>query len=426
MGALLPLTTKGYIFLAFSVALLAFVGISYSDIVATLAASLAGTLVFVCILLGTYTKRLLRNLTITVTSPQNIFATEKFPLQITASFPTIPIGIFGQLKIALPLGRAEFPLLYFSGAGSTRSISCSWTLPHRGVWHFLQPELVISDVCGLTTFKTKVEQLIGGVLSVQPAVSTPHPLPPIVSSTTREGDLLPRPETLVGEPYEIKRYHPSDGLRKILWKIFARSGELMSRHEEPSVTPEGKAVVYVMANHEEDVVCSEALRYALYLERHSIELYLGCEGIAQMPLAKSTSEAKALLVDSVWFTKNTNVGVATEFLEFLQQAKDNLGATGGITTIVLFVGSTRLQNNRFYAELERISRALHSQQVAVWCQVVPTQSPLLPSASPSRILPFFAAATEDLTNSNSSMQKLAALGWNQATIEVSSAEELRG
>jgi hypothetical protein len=103
-----------------------------------------------------------------------------------------------------------------------------------------------------------------------------------------------------GDPYDIKPYHPSDGIKKIVWKAYAKRGELLSRHPEASMTPEGHVVIAVLAETSDDEICSQALAYIRTLDEMSLELLVGCLGRGSQPLARDQRSTETLLIESAW------------------------------------------------------------------------------------------------------------------------------
>jgi len=98
---------------------------------------------------------------------------------------------------------------------------------------------------------------------------------PVLTSSYRAGDLISDANERRGDPFDLKPYHPSDGIKKILWKVYAKTGELISRHPEQSMTPEGQVFIFSVNNVEDDHVCGAALDYTKKLEDLSLDVFSG-------------------------------------------------------------------------------------------------------------------------------------------------------
>jgi uncharacterized protein (DUF58 family) len=77
--------------------------------------------------------------------------------------------------------------------------------------------------------------------------------------TRAGGDGLPHP---AGEPEgdraEIRRYAPGDSARDVLWKTFARTGQLMVRRPERAIEPAKQVSAYLMAGARDEAAAAAA------------------------------------------------------------------------------------------------------------------------------------------------------------------------
>jgi len=178
------------------------------------------------------------------------------------------------------------------------------TFPHRGEWTLSLFECRIYDVFGLTSASWNV-------LPIAPASSMVIPQQgfyaelPTLSSESQDGDQTPDPVLRHGEPFDLKTYHPSDGLKRIVWKVFARTGQLISRYPETATTPEGRLFIYTVANRREDYVCDAAVRYMERLEESDLHVEMACNGSSDFPPASSSHEALQLFLKTVWASDST-------------------------------------------------------------------------------------------------------------------------
>lgn len=117
-------------------------------------------------------------------------------------------------------------------------------LPERGRAAEIVRELSAEDVLGLWRFRLRLRE---------PRTVLVEPDPGRVSGTDvaaclASGDLLSHPfGKTVGDPVDARPYTRSDPARLILWKVFARSRELMVRTAEPARAPDRRPVLYLVA-----------------------------------------------------------------------------------------------------------------------------------------------------------------------------------
>lgn len=224
--------------------------------------------------------------------------------------------------------------------------------PHRGDWKITHVSVEVRDILGLARCRW-LSGLNFGSISVYPLKREIENLP-IISSSFREGEMLTDRANQSGEPFDIKTYHHSDGMRKILWKLFAKSGELMARHPEPSMTPEGKVVLYVVADVEDDQLCSFAHAYCNIVSKQNLDLIVGVDG-AQGKTETTPDNAFKLMVESVW-TSGANLNKDFEDFLHFTTAKNS---TSKITKVGLLFSSRRISGNEGLRLLRDFGQALN-------------------------------------------------------------------
>ncbi len=201
-----------------------------------------------------------------------------------------------QLEFEHP--GARVPLISVTGVShSEHRTHADIVCPHRGAWRVLSARCEVIDALGLVTVSWRMPLPL--TITVSPPRTIENRLP-ILSSTQRAGDMVLDTNNRNGDPYDIKPYHPSDGIKKIVWKAYAKRGELLSRHPEASMTPEGHVVIAVLAETNDDEICSQALAYIRTLDDMSLELLVGCLGRESQPLARDAVTTETLLIDSAW------------------------------------------------------------------------------------------------------------------------------
>lgn len=243
--------------------------INQSDIVAS---SLISTFIATFLILGSlvlWLGRILnRNLTFEifpVLSNSIPHAQEELQLDIIVSpQTTIP---FIRTKYTLEFQNSEELTLSF--LRNDRSLDfnrITAIFPHRAVWEAKTLRCEVQDVLGLWKYITKSDKsLQNSQIWIYPSKYHENRFP-FIHSHYRDGDALSSTDAVRGDPYDIKRYDPSDGVRKILWKVYARTQELLSRFPEPTMTPEGKTVIFVLSDRGNDYANWSAYEYISRLE----------------------------------------------------------------------------------------------------------------------------------------------------------------
>jgi len=186
---------------------------------------------------------------------------------------------------------------------------------------------------------------------------------PLISSSQKAGDLISEEKERKGDPFDLKPYHPSDGIKKILWKIYAKTGELISRHPEASMTPEGQVVSYIVADSHDDLVCSYALSYFEKLEELNLDIFTGCEGMGSDATACSHDSARELFVNCVWNSeKVSDSDTATELHGLIQSATNNQSSVF-LQKVIIFCSSGRLQTEEGMRRVTSVAEILDRQGI---------------------------------------------------------------
>lgn len=241
-----------------------------------------------------------------------------------------------------------------------RTLAIEATFPHRGAWDIAGIQCAIADITGFT----RVSWTIPHQTSV--IVAPPIPLNtelPLVSSTQRSGDLAPDTVHRYGDPFDIKPYHPSDGIKKIVWKAFAKSGELLSRHPEPSMTPEGFVAICILARAYEDEVCGKALAYIQALKELTLEVLVGCEGHSGRALANDTSSSKTLLIDSAWDSLHSTPSSILSDVQSVVDACARSDAQVTLRKMVIFCAGSRFATSRDVEQIVSVGTWLERRGV---------------------------------------------------------------
>lgn len=233
--------------------------------------------------------------------------------------------------------------------------------PHRGVWGVSHLDCEFGDRLGLTKFKWKIG--IGSSCDVYPPRKISSSLP-ILSSCHRPGDDAIDTNERRGDPYDLKPYHPSDGMKKILWKVYAKTGQLISRHPEPSYTPEGQVVVFALADKHDDELCGDVLSYLQTLEDLNLDIYFGCEGMGERSAARTANQALNLMIESVWTTGTDDTRSVVDNVETLISSSQAALRDVSLERVLIFVSQFRLWDEEFLRVLTAIGERLGASRVS--------------------------------------------------------------
>lgn len=368
-----PLTTRSIIALLLTLWLLVGPIQKSTDIVS---ASLTyaffmvlGILVAVVVIHGI----LLRRFVTIQVIPPNTSATPGETARVVLSIRGARILPFFSLDIALDFEHAgASPALarIYGLSRTERRTHLDISFPHRGSWNIRALSCVLHDVTGLCRFAWRIP--IKTAITVAPPAVTESRLP-VLSSTQRPGEMMIDIFNRQGEPFDIKSYHPSDGVKKIVWKAFAKRGELLSRHPEASMTPEGFVVVLVIAGPEGDTACAHAIAYTESLARLNLEIIASCEGASGRLPAHSPEAFKDLLIDSVWDTtpkeRDHLRRDAVALLDYCGQLTPNIT----VSKLLLFASAERVSVPETAKEIQDLAEWLSGQGITpVFCLTTPS------------------------------------------------------
>lgn len=141
------------------------------------------------------------------------------------------------------------------------------------------------------------------------------------------GDDISHPEGPAdGDRYDMRHYNAGDPIRFVLWKVFAKSRELIVRTPERAISPSRKTAVYMVADTGDEPAAGAA-RTAIDVGAFGGDWVLGADGSAEV--TKSKNHALELLARSAHTSaEQAGAGLAA----FLQEA-----APGALARAVVFV-----------------------------------------------------------------------------------------
>lgn len=280
-----PLTFRGIIVSGLVYFCLIFLGSSKSDLVASVigALLLISLFTFLSIIIPSafiIKRRLkLENLgspekSISKTEGQIILSLSNFkvPPLFILKIERVFNASFGEY---LPSSIKTKSLLCTGSFIPSQNIMNSITFPHRGNFEQRYYNIELSDYFGLTKISWQVTSTLS--YAVYPAERTIEPLPLLLASSV-SGDLTSATDIRSGDLFDTKQYYPGDSLKRILWKVYARSEELIVRHPEAAIIPEGELVAYTIAFAEHDNVASATLSYLKLVDSQNITFLAGSYG----------------------------------------------------------------------------------------------------------------------------------------------------
>ncbi|MCC6751057.1 MAG: DUF58 domain-containing protein [Deltaproteobacteria bacterium] len=132
------------------------------------------------------------------------------------------------------------------------------------------------------------------------------------------GDALSHPSGPVeGEYLDMRRYAPGDPLRLILWKVYARSRQLLVRTPERAIAPSPSAIAYLVAGPGDEPTASAA-RYFIEEGLLGSSFLFSADG-AQEP-TEDPAEALDLIVGSIRHRRTGGSGLA-RFLDRVDEGR---------------------------------------------------------------------------------------------------------
>jgi hypothetical protein len=276
-----------------------------------------------------------------------------------------------DMRLAFERPGASPALVRVSGfADGERRAHVDLTFPHRGEWDIRGIECTLRDVTGLTRFSWSIAQQTA--VTIAPAPTHDSSLP-VLSSTQRPGEMMVDIFNRQGEPFDIKSYHPSDGVKKIVWKAFAKRGELLSRHPEASMTPEGFVVIFTIAGKEGDRSCAQVVAYTESLARLNLEIIAGCEGANGRSAARSPESLRELLIDSVWDATPERAGHLQQDAAGLLDYCSQLTPSIKVNKLLLFISAERLAISGQAKQIEDLAAWLSAQGISpIFCLSQPS------------------------------------------------------
>lgn len=340
-----PLTLRGTLGLIGGAYLFLGPASNQADLVAAIVGS---TIVSIIIIIAAinfyYWVKIKKNLTARLSASGNSIESSK-PERFVTTVSPIQLLPLTELRIGINWSHSELRGTVHAIAGrdlGERKLVEDVTFPHRGNWEIGGLKCSIRDIFGLVSLDW-IAPINESNIRVAPG-ETYSKYIPVLSTSERAGDHVEQHTTRTGDPYDLKAYHPSDGMKRIIWKLFAKSGELYSRLEEFAMTPEGRVTCLILAGAQDDKVCNWALGYLREMESLSLELFIGTAGMISSADAVATSSQAALdlMIDTAWqspWNSNSTKELLTKALLADAEATIEAASTQGsrLTRLIIFV-----------------------------------------------------------------------------------------
>ncbi len=153
----------------------------------------------------------------------------------------------------------------------------------RGMVSAVDRRFEVGDVFGLARFSFHARQV--REVRLLPAVGALRQVAVIrgLSSGADVSDIDGKPE---GDPFDTRRYAPGDPIRFILWKVFAKSRNLIVRTPERATSPVEHTVAYLVAG-KGDEPAAAAARVAVDLGAFGNGWRIGADGMSSAPHSRA-------------------------------------------------------------------------------------------------------------------------------------------
>lgn len=301
-----PLTSRGFILFTLAFVCLFYFGKESSDLVATIIGLTLAILCLMTLLPLLLTSRFVfKNFKIfkdlSTDSDQTYFALKEFsspfhlpPLRIPPFFTISMTRVFPNQLSNLVKTKTVKLFGNFNDPQNKFNVHDNLKFSRRG--DFTQSGIAISygDILGLTRFEKFIPAAKNYLVYPQEVQIEPIA---VMAASAQLGDVEHSNLERTGDLFDIRGYQPGDSLKRVLWKVYARSGNVVVRQPEPAIVPEGEVAIFVAAHSEDDNVAAAALSYLKILEEQNIIFSLSSLGHYK-ELAKTIENAEKVLVGS--------------------------------------------------------------------------------------------------------------------------------
>jgi len=195
----------------------------------------------------------------------------------------------------------------------------------RGAFESIRRRFVIEDAFGLVRFVHYHDE--ARPMKVLPWKG--HVENSVMLRAHAGGDELSHPAgEKIGDRIDLRRYQPGDPLKWVLWKVFARTGEMMVRTPERAISPSVRILAF-LPSAEHDEPAAAAARVAVSTQILSSDWRFRADGAATT--ATDTEAAVEQIIRSRHARLDGN-GNGSDLRAFLEAEADSIGSR-----VVLFV-----------------------------------------------------------------------------------------
>ena len=184
--------------------------------------------------------------------------------------------------------------------------------PRRGHWERIRRHFRITDLFGICRIRfsheSKMDVLVEANLGKLEN--------PVFAQGMQAGGDMPHP---MGKPYgdrvDIRNYAPGDPVRYILWKIYARTGQLVVRNPEKSLQPAERILAYLIAS-DRDSAAAGAAQATINAQGSRDDWKFGADG--SLSIVTDRQQATDLITRSVDAEEKQGAHIET----FIREAQD--------------------------------------------------------------------------------------------------------
>lgn len=192
----------------------------------------------------------------------------------------------------------------------------------RGMAQFIPRRMIVTDVLGLS--RCVIRRQSKATILIKPAFGNAAKIS--ISQCSFLSEQLPDPDGKPeGDLIETRRYSPGDPLKLVMWKVYARTGQLLIRSAERTATITQKGFAYLVAGAGDEPTARTA-RCMLETNAFGDRLLFGADGSSEY--ARTNDDALNQVIRSAQARDRAGKGLG----DFLAR-----GTAEGLQSGVLFV-----------------------------------------------------------------------------------------
>ena len=343
LGALNILSARGWILLLITLPTMVFIAHDKHDVIASSFTLCAMSVLCMFLLILTVSKYYLkRDFSCRVFFPiNNLFSNTHITYSLAVKGVKLPSLFKVKLIPEFFPHKVSNNSFLLSGKKEERTFSHSLRFPTRGNWLLKSIKCEFRDSLGLTRSSWRVQ--IGQRARVLPPPYSYQALE-VQQGSVNSGDLFHDFQERTGDYYDMKRYAPSDGTARIIWSIYAKSGELVVREREQAVVPEGETAVFLIAREEDEEAASACRSYLKQLEDEGAKFLFSSDGFSELEASGlNTLESSILGADELMIetTFLKSAGLGEDLPVYLSKLKT---LTRAVSRVVIFMAKDNAES----------------------------------------------------------------------------------